>query len=409
MDILFVVPYVPNLIRVRPYNLIKGLSSRGHRVTVLTLWCGDRERQDVERLGEIAAEVKAAHLPRIRSIWNCLRALPSRTPLQAVYCWQPAMARQLVELMKLGNGSGRFDVIHVEHLRGARYGVHIKGQPKNIAGDVPVVWDSVDCISSLFRQAAQQSEVRASRWIARFELSRTEKYERWLLEQFDWILVTSAADQQALINLASDQAAPISVLPNGVDIDYFSSDGNQSRAAATLVISGKMSYHANVNMALHFVQEILPQVWARRPEVELWIVGKDPPRKLLKLSGHPRISVTGTVKDIRPFLRGATVAVASPTYGVGVQNKVLEAMACATPVVSSPQAVSALHVRPGQDVLVAQDPEAFARAVLSLIDEPQRRKRVGEAGRRYVEAHHSWAKIAAQLEGIYDELISNWH
>ncbi len=374
-------------------------------MTVLTLWRGDQERQDVEHLGEIAAEVKAASLPRGRSIWNCLRALPSRIPLQAVYCWQPTLAKQLVEFMKSGNQSGRFDVIHVEHLRGARYGVHIKKQPKSLIGDVPVLWDSVDCISSLFRQAAQQSERRTSRWIAKFEHGRTERYERWLLDKFDRILVTSTEDQQALINLAKDQSAPVTVLPNGVDLDYFSSDGIRPRAPATLVISGKMSYHANISMVLHFVNEILPRIRSRRPDIELWIVGKDPPREILTLAEHPEITVTGTVPDIRPFLRLATVAVAPLTYGVGVQNKVLEAMACGIPVVSTPAALSALKVVPEKEVLLAANPEAFTHAVLSVLDNQQRQRELGEAGRRYVERNHRWSQITEKLETIYDEII----
>lgn len=405
MNILFIVPYVPNLIRVRPYNLIKELSARGHRVTVLTLWSGESERLDVEHLSEIAAEIKAIPLSKTRSIWNCLRALPSRTPLQAVYSWQPRMAKQLVELMKPSNSSPGFDVIHVEHLRGARYGVHIRRQQKGLVGDIPVLWDSVDCISSLFRKAAQQSERRVSRWIAQFEQGRTERYERWLLEKFDRVLVTSTEDKQALLNLASDKSAPITVLPNGVDLDYFSVDGNRPRASATLVISGKMSYHANVSMVLYFVNEILPRIRYQRPDVELWIVGKDPPREILTLAENPGITVTGTVPDIRPFLMQATLAIVPLTYGAGVQNKVLEAMACGTPVVSSPIAVSALKIVPEEEVLIGENPETFAHAVLSLIENQEQQRELGEAGRRYVARNHRWPHIAEQLESIYDEII----
>jgi sugar transferase (PEP-CTERM/EpsH1 system associated) len=405
MNILFIVPYVPNLIRVRSYNLIKELSARGHRVTVLTLWSGESERLDVEHLCEIAVEVMATPLPKILSISNCLKAIPSRMPLQAVYCWHPRMAKQLVELLKPSNSSPGFDVIHVEHLRGARYGVHIRRQPKSLVGDVPVLWDSVDCISSLFRKAAQQSERRASRWIARIEQGRTERYERWLVEQFDRVLVTSTEDKQALMNLTNDKSAPISILPNGVDLAYFSVDGNRPRAPATLVISGKMSYHANVSMVLYFVNEILPRIWYQRSDVELWIVGKDPPREILTLAKHPKITVTGTVPDIRPFLMQATMAIVPLTYGAGVQNKVLEAMACGTPVVSTPTAISALKVVPEEEVLIGASPEVFAHAVLLLIENQEQQRKLGEAGRRYVERNHRWPQIAEKLESIYDEII----
>jgi glycosyltransferase involved in cell wall biosynthesis len=103
------------------------------------------------------------------------------------------------------------------------------------------------------------------------------------------------------------------------------------------------------------------------------------------------------------------VAVAPLTYGAGIQNKVLEAMACATPVVAYPQAVSALAAQPGQDVLVGREPAEFARAVLGLLDSAEQQGRIGEAGRRFVEGHHRWNKIASQLVGIYDELLCSEH
>src|SRR5574339_403174 len=110
MRVLFVVPYVPNLIRVRPYNLIRYLTKLGHEVTVVTLQSNPQEAEEVARLKEEGYQVVAFDLPRWRSFWNGLLALPSSRPLQSVYCWQPQMAK---ELMALGGGSSQFDVIHV--------------------------------------------------------------------------------------------------------------------------------------------------------------------------------------------------------------------------------------------------------------------------------------------------------
>jgi glycosyltransferase involved in cell wall biosynthesis len=138
----------------------------------------------------------------------------------------------------------------------------------------------------------------------------------------------------------------------------------------------------------------------------LWIVGKDPPKEILALAGNPAVTVTGTVADIRPYLQQASAAVAPLTYGAGIQNKVLEAMASATPVVVSPLAVAALAAQAGQDILVAKDSEDFAQGVLNLLSNPAYRRQVGEAGRRYVETYHQWDAIAGQLEGVYDEVTS---
>lgn len=393
MRILFVVPYPPSLVRVRPYNLIKSLSQRGHAVTVATLWTTPDERAAVESLRRHCHRVVAIHLPRWRPILNCLNAIPTTTPLQAVYCWQPALAERIAALQP------QVDVVHVEHLRGAPYAIRAAHQ-----NGAAVIWDSVDCISHLFAQAAADSRSLKGRLMTRLELSRTRAYEAWLSQQFRRVLVTSPTDQQAFHALAASEP-PVSVLPNGVDLDYFAPMA-EPREPATLVFSGKMSYHANVTAALHLVNDIMPQIWSRRPDVRLWIVGKNPTREVRALAdsnGCGHVHVTGTVPDIRPYLTRATIAVAPVPYGAGIQNKVLEAMACATPTVTSSQAVSALEAVADRDVLVADTPLQFAQTVVSLLNDSHRQTVIGNAGRSYVERHHSWDSIAAQLETIYGQ------
>ena len=413
MNILFVVPYAPNLIRVRSYNLIRFLSEHGNRVTVVTLWSTDAEREDITRLRQICHHVHAIHLPRRRSLWNGFKALPTGIPLQSVYSWHPALADEVQAALAQGqNGRPSFDLVHVEHLRGARYGLQFVTQAANDHRQnvPPVVWDSVDCISLLFRQAARQSQSRSGRIITNFDLKRTEQYEAWLTTQFDNILLTSPRDEEAFLGLLAKyetlpRRSKFTVLPNGVDLDYFQPDPMQVRDPCTAVVSGKMSYHANVTMVLHLVNSIMPLIWAKRPEFRLNIVGKDPSRELQALNQHPQIEVTGTVKDIRPYLRRATVALAPITYSAGIQNKVLEAMACATPVVTAPVAVSALTAKVGRDLLTAQDPKDFASTVLSLLDNPARCQSLGSNGRQYVEEQHNWKNIAARLESVYQEVI----
>lgn len=393
MNILYVVPYVPNLVRVRPFNLIRSLSALGHRVTVFTLWTDESERADVAALREICHAVYALPMPTWRSMWNCMLALPSSDPLQSVYSWRP-------DLLSSVNGAAEFDLIHVEHLRGARYALYLKEHTA-----LPVVWDSVDCITHLFRQAATSSKDRLRRWRSRFELGRTARYEGELVSAFDRVLVTSPTDKAKLADL-SQTTAPIEVIPNGVALDYFRPDPAAAREPATLVISGKMSYHANITMVLHLVEKIMPYVWEARPDTRLQVVGKDPVRDIQDLGQHPAITVTGTVPDLPPYLQRATVAVAPITYKAGIQNKILEAMATATPVVTTPAAVSALQVKPNQDLMVAATPQAFAEAILSLLGDEERRRTMGKAARRFVETHHDWRAIAGRLTAVYKDVIS---
>jgi glycosyltransferase involved in cell wall biosynthesis len=243
--------------------------------------------------------------------------------------------------------------------------------------------------------------------LTKFELSRTERYEAWLVKQFSKILVTSQKDKNAFLSLlAEDERAKvdITVIPNGVDLDYFTPDLECQREPASLVVSGKMSYHANVSMVKYLVEEIMPKIWANRPETKLWIVGKDPTKDIAAFAHLPNVTVTGTVDDIRPYLRKATVAVVPLTYGAGTQFKVLESMACAAPVVATPLAVSGLNTLQGCEVVVAKDASGFATSVLRLLNHEELRTAVGNAGRLYVEQNYHWSEIAKKLEGVYDAI-----
>jgi glycosyltransferase involved in cell wall biosynthesis len=336
---------------------------------------------------------------------NCLRALPTREPLQAVYSWDQKLADDLFELATSSNGAVKYDVIHIEHLRGARYGVDLIARSGSNKAPLPIVWDSVDSISLLFHQAMVESKSFLSREMMRFELSRTEEYESRLIEEFDRVLVTSNNDKQVLLSLGSQvtEEPLVEVLPNGGDLDYFTPNENVDRENQTVVLSGKMSYHANVSMVVGFMEEIMPHVWKSHPEVQVWIVGKDPASRIQSYAQNNKVTVTGTVADIRPYLNKATISASPVNYGVGIQNKVLEAMACATPVIASKQAVSALSVENGKEIIIAEGPLDFAEKLVYLLDEPGRREMIGSSGRKYVEEEHDWANSAAHLEDIYTQ------
>jgi sugar transferase (PEP-CTERM/EpsH1 system associated) len=399
-----VVPYAPTRIRTRPLHLIRALGARGHHVTLATLWSDAAERRALEALSSEVTGILTQPIGAMRSLWNCICAAPSGEPLQAHYSWSPSLSR----LMGRSLGEQHFDVVHVEHLRGVRYGLSILDHlPRVTDHRIPVIWDSVDCISDLFRRAARRGPTAAVRWAARLELPRTERYEGTVTQRFDRVLTTSEADRQGLLALADkagtarpDLARRVVVIPNGVDLDHFMPPTGP-REAATLVISGKMSYHANVAAVVAFADEVLPRIVRDRPETQLVIVGQDPAPVVRALAERPGVTVTGTVADVRPFLQRATLAVAPIQYAVGVQNKVLEAMACATPVVATPAAVEALGVADGRELVVARDAEEMATRIVELLGQPDDRARIGTAGRRYVETHHDWRSIADRLSDLY--------
>jgi glycosyltransferase involved in cell wall biosynthesis len=407
MRILFVVPYAPSLVRVRPYQLIGALARRGHDVTLAALRTFGDDTNGLRSLQARGINVVASDLPRWRAVANCLRAVREDLPMQALYCWAPALAGTIGQSVR----ASAFDVIHVEHVRAAVYGtlaLGIRASLGRVAGPA-VVWDSVDCISHLFAQAAVRSRGLKSRLMARLELARTRRYEGAAVGLFDHTLVTSAVDRQALLSLAGQrQPKPITVLTNGVDLSYFTPAPEAERTPDTLVFSGKMSYHANVTAVLYLAEQVMPRVWRRRPNVQLTVVGQDPPREIRALSStHAAVRVIGRVEDIRPYLGQAAVAVAPMRYGAGIQNKVLEAMACATPVLATPPAVAGIAAQPGRDFLLADGPAEFADTILQLLDDPACRRQLGEAGRAYVEVRHSWDAVGARLEEVYARAIAS--
>jgi polysaccharide biosynthesis protein PslH len=408
MKILYVVPYVPNKIRVRPYSLIRQLAARGNHVTVLTLASNAQDEEDAQFLRGPCTTVHTFPLPTWRSMVNAVIGLATLDPIQSHFSWQPELFRSLLNLTQTGNEHG-YDVIHIEHLRGVRFGQKlVQSRQGNGKGNYPpIVWDSVDCISYLFEQASRQSQKIQSRIITWLELERTRRYEAKMVGLYQRTLVTSLKDQESLLKLIPNQAPrpQIEVLPNGVDLTYFKPETEKQYCPNTLVVSGKMSYHANISMVRYLVEKIMPRIWAELPAVKLVIVGKDPPREMRALNDHPNIEVTGFVPDIRPYLHSAAVAAAPLTYGAGIQNKILEAMACGIPVVTTSKAASALQAHTEDDFLIADDPETFASKVIQLIQQPALRDQIGANGCNYVQKNLNWNAITSQLENIYTEVI----
>lgn len=387
MRILFVTPYIPSLIRVRPYNILHALVERGHQVTLITLKPPGDEGEALPQLRQWCKAVHVIPHARTQTMWNGISALPTRTPIQMAYSKSPAFNRFMADLLK----SQTFDVAHVEHLRGAAL--------TPVLGTLPIVFDSVDSIALLFEKVLQDAPSLKSRLIAMLDLDRTRHFEGTLTNRFPHITVTSEADRQELIKLGCRSDA-VHVVPNGVDLDYFQPQSVE-RAANRLVFTGKMNYHANIAAVDDLVAKIMPLVWSQKPDTKLQIVGKDPAPSVLALAANPNVEVTGSVPDLRPYLAQASIAVSTIRYGVGIQNKVLEAMAMAAPVVCSEQACSALKTVNGQDIRVGQTPEQIANHIIDLLSAPEQRTSLGAAGRRYVERHHTWNSAAAYLEELY--------
>jgi glycosyltransferase involved in cell wall biosynthesis len=196
------------------------------------------------------------------------------------------------------------------------------------------------------------------------------------------------------------------VIPNGVDLDYFRSS-SAPRSADEIVFVGRLGYHANVAGALHLMRDVMPLVWKRRPAARLTLVGADPsPTLRSQAEGEPRIRVTGHVADVPAYLGTAAVAACLLPYAVGIQNKVLEAMACGTPVVASGPACAGLDAVPGSDLLRADGADEAADAIVRLLGDQALQNSLQAAGRAYVMARHDWNLVVASLEELYQDVLA---
>jgi glycosyltransferase involved in cell wall biosynthesis len=383
------------------------LHRNGCKIVLATVLTGSEDEKALENLRPYLEEVIIEKLPKEKSLINCVLGLIGDKPLQALYSFSIRLAKKIETRMRQADGGKEIDLIHFEHLRGGKYGEYLIEKMSNREiPRKPVVWDSVDSISALFQQAANQSHSFSTRVITGFELNRTRSYEKVLTSFTDRVLVTSNRDHQAFDNFGEKAANKLRVVSNGVDLDYFLPGESDSRKPDTILISGKMSYHANIRMVHYFVEEIFPIILKSVPHAKLWVVGKDPHVSIRKLARESCITITGQVPDMRPFLQQAAVSVAPMVYGAGIQNKVLEAMASSTPVVTTPVADISINGKNGVDYLVEETPDKFAGAVINLLKDEQFRVQIGESGRRFVETHHDWSIIGNKLIAIYQELIN---
>jgi polysaccharide biosynthesis protein PslH len=387
--ILVVLPYVPTRIRTRPYHLIRELAAR-HNISVLAVG-SPRELDDAAPLPDLCRRFEVVPLRLPDALLSCIGAGLGTKPLQAAVCRSTRLRQALDALV----AAAPFDVVHVEHLRAA----HLQSA---IPADLPTVFDSVDCISLLLKRTLTASHSLRQRAIAGLELTPTRRYEARMLRRFDRVAVTSTDDRRALLRLAP--ATDVAVIPNGVDLEYFRPRAGP-REPATLVFSGKMSYHANATAALYLAREVFPLVREAHPEARLRILGSGPPPEVQALASDSAISVTGYVDDLRTLLGRSTIAVCSVSVKVGMQNKILEAMAMELPVVSTRIGAAGLLARPEREILVGDSPAELAGQISRLLDDTDFSRGLGIAGRRYVEAHHRWSVSAARFEGLYTEAI----
>lgn len=389
MKILFLchrLPYPPKRGgKIRPFNMIRHLA-RSHEVTVATLARSDAELAEGR---ELASYCHDLHIGRISTAVGWTRfALHALGPYPATfgYFYSPGLAKTVRHLLR----TREFDAILVHCSSMGPYVARHRGCRK--------IMDYGDADSEKWLEYGRSAAFPLSAAF-RHEGGKVRRYERWLGSMFDACSVNAPREREILGEYVS---TPIHVIPNGVDHEYFRTgrSGAASYVPRRLVFTGNMSYKPNVEAVRELVAHILPRVRRACPDVELYIVGMDPTPAVRRLADGSRVVVTGRVDDVRPFLDDAAVSVAPLRVARGLQNKVLEAMAMRVPVVASPAAFNGINAMAEQDLLVADGAEAFAAAIVGVLQDPARRERLAASGLACVTRNHDWGSLLMRLERL---------
>lgn len=288
-------------------------------------------------------------------------------------------------------GSEPFDLVVVEHAGLAPLVRH---------RDVGRVW-ALTLHNVASARADQQLTLTTEllpRMRVRREIALARRLERRALQAYDLVCCVSALD-------ASQLPGHTAVVDNGVDLEAFRV--TPLPAAPRVVFTGTLSYRPNIDGLTWFVQEVWPRVRARSPEAELLLVGRLPSAEVLALDGHAGVTVHADVPDVRPYLSQARVAVVPLRMGSGTRLKALEAMAAGRPVVGTSIGLEGLRVLDSAEVLVADDPNTLADQVLTLLEDDVPATRLAQAGRAYVEAHHSWTSLGNDWVALLEETVGS--
>ena len=389
MKILFIAPYLPSTLRVRPYRLIQYLSKK-HEITFVGLIQPAWTSQFLNELKPLCREIHTIDLNRSSCIVNSLLALPSRKPMSVAYFSSRRMESQIHRLLN----ESKYDLIHTEHIRAAPYAIELNGAPK--------LFDSVDSLALAYERGWRNRHGRLLNRITAFEeWLKMRNFEPKMVRAFDHVIVSSPVDQKFL---SSDTGPVVDVISNGVDFEYYNWD-DQERDKNSIVFVGQMNYYVNVDSILHFYNHAFPYIQKQNPKIQLSIVGADPQKSIRNLAKNPSVKVTGFVPDIRPYITRSAVFVCPMMCGSGIQNKLLHAMAMGTPVVTTSISVQALQVTDGKHLLVADEPQQFAEAVTSLLQNINLRKQISTSARKYVQEHHDWNASGQKLEAVYKRLL----
>jgi polysaccharide biosynthesis protein PslH len=373
--------------RLRTFHTVAELSQR-HAVTLLTTHApGEDAHALAPQLPACERVISLEHAPtKVGSAAFLLATARSwLSPLPAdMWRWRVPAVRQEVERLLAG---GHFDLCVADFLSAT------PNVP--LGGRVPVVLFEHNVEYVIWKRLAQAPGPVWRRALLELEWRKMRRYEAAACTRASFTLAVSEADRTLL--MATAPGARVAAVETGVDLDYFAPNGWHEKPA-TIVFTGSLDWYPNEDAVLHFVDEILPRVRAHVPATRFVVVGRNPSAKLRHVAEAAGAIVTGTVDDVRPWLAEAAVCIVPLRIGGGTRLKIFEALAMAKPVVSTTIGAEGLPVTSGEHLVLADGAGDFAKAVITLLRDPDQRQRLAKAGRALVEERFSWGRVALDFE-----------
>jgi glycosyltransferase involved in cell wall biosynthesis len=404
LSILYVSPMPPSPPRfgaqARMHGLMTRLAQR-HDLTAVVLIDNEFDAEECRTAMQAyfrdvvlvpnpyGQEVLAKRLLQVRS-------LASIRSFERLRVTLPELQQSLDRILR----TKRFDVVNLEKWDLGHY--QLRQAPAGMKLPALVV-DSHEIAYDLARQFARSGGSVGRRVYARANWPKLRREELGTYREADGVYLCSAADERRLLDDAP--GVRTAVVPNAADVDYFQPRSTDPPPdGRTVVYFGLLATVPNIDAVVHFVQDIWPRIAEARPDARLKIIGPRPPPSLQALAG-PQVELTGFVSDLRPHLAAAAAVVTPLRLGGGTRLKIVEAMAMGKAIVSTTLGAEGIEAIPGRDLLIEDQPEAFADAVNRLLGDPELAARIGQSVRSLAVERYSWSAAARRLEGFYRSIL----
>jgi sugar transferase (PEP-CTERM/EpsH1 system associated) len=363
--------------RIRCYHILKHLS-QSHDLTLLYPVFDHQHSQCRGHLRQYCKSVYPIKYHMLSSYLSCFKALFSSHPLSVSFFHSAIIKRTLQNFSP--------DIVLVDCSSMAPYALDLP---------CPKILDFVDIDSQKWKRFASMASFPYS-ILYQIESKRLAQFEKLLSKRFDYCLVTSPHEKSFL-----EGVPHIKVLPNGVDHQYFATP--YTPVDGSIIFTGVMNYFPNSDAVTYFHDHIFPLIKCQVPAAQFTIAGMYPTAQIRNLTDH-HTTVTGFVPDIRAYLSKAAVCVVPLRIAMGVQNKILEAMAMGVPVIATSVANRGINARNEREILVADEPESFAAATTRLLTDQSLRNSIRENAKQFIDAHFRWEKNLQQLDELIGEM-----